>query len=124
METSLHSRRSPWYVAHLINSPPVNGYVQFIWGPLSILAAYDTITRAPRAVITQTVVSVGHLFGVLIYAVTFLLDLKAGVSYSRPEAQYFWGYLVGFNLPWAIIPARKWHKSLHKHQYIDYCIQF
>ena len=28
-----------------------------------------------------------------------------GVSYSRPEALYFWGYYVGFNAPWVLIPA-------------------
>ena len=28
-----------------------------------------------------------------------------GISYSRPEPLYFWGYYIGFNAPWVFIPA-------------------
>jgi cholestenol delta-isomerase len=34
------------------------------------------------------------------------LDLwMSGVSHSRPEPLYFWGYFVGMNAPWIIVPA-------------------
>lgn len=49
-----------------------------------------------------------HLYGVALYYATSLVEMHfSGLSHSRPEFMYFWVYYVGFNLPWAIIPACK-----------------
>ena len=37
-------------------------------------------------------------------ALYYLTNWAEGVSYSRPEALYYWVYYVGLNLPWAIVP--------------------
>lgn len=31
-----------------------------------------------------------------------------GLTYSRPEAWYFWGYFVFMNFIWIVIPGSKW----------------
>lgn len=54
----------------------------------------------------QIIVSTVHLYGVALYYMTCLAQDKFnGVAYSRPEAQYFWVYYVGFNAPWVVVPA-------------------
>lgn len=54
----------------------------------------------------QIIVSVAHLYGVALYYLTCFAEEKFnGVSYSRPETQYFWLYYVGFNAPWVVVPA-------------------
>ncbi len=56
----------------------------------------------------QIVVCCAHLYGVALYYGTCYADyVYRGVSYSRPEPLYFWGYYVGMNSPWAVVPARK-----------------
>jgi cholestenol delta-isomerase len=53
----------------------------------------------------QIMISMGHLYGVIIYYTTSLAELWfLGSSHSRPEALYFWVYFVGFNAPWFFIP--------------------
>jgi cholestenol Delta-isomerase len=78
-----------------------------VLGPLCFLAAKDTVEGIPRSAITQTIVAVMHLYGVSIYYATSLVELSQGVSYSRPEPLYFWGYFVAFNAPWIIVPSGK-----------------
>ena len=52
------------------------------------------------------VASTGHLYGVALYYATSMCEFWfAGRSHSRPEPLYFWVYYVGFNLPWAVVPA-------------------
>jgi cholestenol delta-isomerase len=54
----------------------------------------------------QTAVSIGHLYGVALYYGTCgFAEHMGGVSYSRPEALYYWGYYVGMNAPWAVVPC-------------------
>lgn len=57
---------------------------------------------------TQALVSTGQLYGVVLYYATSIMGFYYhGVSYSRPEAYYYWAYFIGMNAPWAIIPACK-----------------
>jgi len=78
----------------------------FVLGPLSLLTAYMTVTRDPRRQFLQTVVSVTHLYGVVIYYFSSLVDIVLKEqSHCRPEARYVWGYFIGGNIPWLIIPA-------------------
>lgn len=56
----------------------------------------------------QAVISVGQLYGDVLYYATSAFDhLILGVSYSRPEAVYFWGYFVFLNAFWIVIPLGK-----------------
>ena len=77
------------------------------WGPLSFLAAFAIIKgNTSLRHITQTIVSVGHLYGVALYFGTcFFQEKFRGISYSRPETLYYWVYYVGMNAPWVIVPA-------------------
>ncbi|KAK0646461.1 cholestenol delta-isomerase-like protein [Cercophora newfieldiana] len=79
----------------------------FIWGPLSVLAGALVVTgsKGLRHVV-QIVLSVGHLYGVLLYYGTcYFEEMYRGVVYSRPEGLYYWVYYVGMNSPWAVVPA-------------------
>lgn len=78
-----------------------------IWGPLSTLAGVLVVTeRKGLRHVVQIVLSVGHLYGVLLYYGTcFFAEKYKGVVYSRPEALYYWVYYAGLNSPWAIVPA-------------------
>ncbi|KAK1773398.1 Emopamil binding protein-domain-containing protein [Copromyces sp. CBS 386.78] len=77
------------------------------WGPLSFLAAFAIIKgNTSMRHITQTIVSIGHLYGVALYFGTcFFQEKFRGISYSRPETLYYWVYYAGMNAPWVIVPA-------------------
>jgi cholestenol delta-isomerase len=76
-----------------------------MWGPLSFITAYMIATEHKLRYPLQLIVSLGQLYGDVLYYATSIFDLYiVGVSYSRPEAYYFWFYFVGMNAPWIIIP--------------------
>lgn len=53
----------------------------------------------------QIIISMAHLYGVVMYYSTSLFELWfSGSLYSRPELLYFWVYFVGFNAPWFFVP--------------------
>lgn len=39
-----------------------------------------------------------------------------GLTYSRPEAYYFWGYYVFMNFIWIVIPGSEWQRfrAIHR----------
>lgn len=54
----------------------------------------------------QALVSLGQLYGDILYYATSLYDLFFnGISHSRPEAYYFWVYYFLMNFFWIVIPA-------------------
>lgn len=56
----------------------------------------------------QAMVSLGQLYGDILYYATSLFDhYYLGISYSRPEAYYFWGYYFLMNFFWIVIPGCK-----------------
>ena len=56
----------------------------------------------------QIIVSLGQLYGDVLYYGTALFDhYYKGLTYSRPEAYYFWGYYVAINFIWVVIPCSK-----------------
>jgi cholestenol Delta-isomerase len=66
------------------------------------------MVRHPLRHPLQAVVSVAHVYGSLLYyATSTFAHFYGGISYSRPEALYFWGYYVFANLPWIVIPLCK-----------------
>jgi len=54
----------------------------------------------------QLIVSLGQFYGdVLYYATSMFDDHIYNLSYSRPEAAYYWGYFVLMNAFWIVIPG-------------------
>lgn len=54
----------------------------------------------------QAMVSLGQIYGLILYYGTATFDHYVfGVSYSRPEAYYFWGYYFLCNFFWIIVPG-------------------
>jgi len=83
--------------------------LQTLFGPLALITASFIATNHPLRHALQTIVSFGHLYSDILYYTTALyahhfLDLP----YSRPEAQYFWGYFIGLNGFWIVVPLGKW----------------
>ena len=69
-----------------------------------LLAALIAIDH-PLRYSLQTVVSLGQLYGDVLYYATSMFDhYILNLSYSRPEAAYYWGYFVFMNSFWIIIP--------------------
>lgn len=76
------------------------------WGPLSFLCAWCILTNHPLRHPLQSIVSLGQLYGDVLYYATSTFDLvNSGIEYSRPEPAYFWGYYVFLNAFWIVIPA-------------------
>ncbi|KAL2164401.1 hypothetical protein VTH06DRAFT_3617 [Thermothelomyces fergusii] len=81
-----------------------------VWGPLSLLAAVlaarDRPAERGARHLVQAAVCVGHLYGVALYYGTCgFAERLRGLSYSRPEPLYYWGYYAGLNAPWAVVPC-------------------
>ncbi|KZF24081.1 EBP domain-containing protein [Xylona heveae TC161] len=75
------------------------------WGPLSFLVAALITTESPLRYPLQAIVSLGQLYGDVLYYTTSMFDhFHKGLSYCRPESYYFWGYYFFMNTFWIIIP--------------------
>ncbi|KIW43714.1 uncharacterized protein PV06_04787 [Exophiala oligosperma] len=76
------------------------------WGPLSFLMIYFIITSHPMRYPLQAIVSLGQVYGDVLYYATSLFDhYYKELSYCRPEAYYFWFYFVFMNFIWIVIPG-------------------
>ncbi|KAK3702982.1 hypothetical protein LTR37_014712 [Vermiconidia calcicola] len=85
------------------------------WGPGCLLVAALVTLRHPLRFPVQLVVSVGQFYGdALYYATSFFDHYMMGVSYSRPEAVYFWFYFVFMNFFWLAIPGTLIYQSITK----------
>lgn len=88
--------------------------LQFLWGPISFIVAAMIPFRHPLRHPLQALVCIGQMYGLLLYYGTATFDhFVFGVSYSRPEAYYFWGYYFLCNFFWVVIPGSK-SSSKHK----------
>ncbi|KAK1834244.1 EBDP4, emopamil-binding protein [Podospora conica] len=75
------------------------------WGPLSFLLAYLIATDSPLRHPLQIIVSLGQLYGDVLYYATSMFDHYIfDIAYCRPEAYYFWGYYFLMNFFWIVIP--------------------
>ncbi|KAI0914451.1 Emopamil binding protein-domain-containing protein [Ustulina deusta] len=84
----------------------VESITVFLWGPLCLANAIATARNSPSRHALRIVACVAHLYGVALYYATSQCEFYfTGRSHSRPEFLYFWVYYVGFNLPWAVVPA-------------------
>lgn len=76
------------------------------WGPLSLLVAYYVAADHPARHPLQAIVSLGQLYGDVLYYATCTFDeLVRQTVYSRPDPAYFWGYYVLLNSFWIVIPS-------------------
>ncbi|KAL4889954.1 Emopamil-binding protein [Aspergillus ambiguus] len=77
----------------------------FCWGPLSFALVHLISTDHPLRHPLQLLVSMGQLYGDVLYYMTCLFELVVfGAENSRPEQFYFWGYFVFLNAFWVVIP--------------------
>jgi len=75
------------------------------WGPLSFTLVFMIATDHPMRYALQSIVSLGQLYGDVLYYATCSFDkFVVGVVYSRPEAYYYYGYYVLMNSFWIVIP--------------------
>ncbi|OTB16720.1 hypothetical protein K445DRAFT_317003 [Daldinia sp. EC12] len=75
------------------------------WGPLSFAIAWCIASDHPLRHPLQSIVSLGQLYGDVLYYGTCAVDFIAfGREYSRPELAYYWGYYVFLNAFWIVIP--------------------
>lgn len=73
-------------------------------------------TEHPLRYPLQAIVSLGQLYGDVLYYATALFDyFLVNLSYSRPEAYYFWAYFVLMNAFWIVIPLSK-HRCFQLHR--------
>ena len=78
------------------------------WGPGCLVVAALVVRRHPMRYPLQMIVSMGQFYGdVLYYATSGFDHYWMGITYSRPEAFYFWFYFVLMNFFWIVIPGCK-----------------
>lgn len=83
---------------------------QVLWGPLAYAVVYCILTSHPLRYPLQAIVSLGQLYGDVLYYATSMFDLYyKGLSYCRPEPYYFWFYFFFMNFIWIVIPSCKSH---------------
>ncbi|KAK4034865.1 Emopamil-binding protein [Parachaetomium inaequale] len=76
------------------------------WGPLSFVVGWFVIKDSPLRHPLQIILSLGQLYGDVLYYATFFFDESVyGAVYCRPESFYFWAYFVLLNGFWIVIPA-------------------
>eukprot|EP00850_Spirogloea_muscicola_P018326 SM000167S02939 [mRNA] locus=s167:33589:34155:+ [translate_table: standard] len=73
----------------------------FLEGPASLLAVYAILKRKPYRHTLQIIVSMGQLYGDVLYFATSYLE---GFVHSDPRTVYFWGYFVAVNAIWIVVP--------------------
>jgi cholestenol Delta-isomerase len=99
--TSVSSRQNVVSIAMLM-------VTQVCWGPLSFLLVYFIIVSHPLRYPLQIIVSLGQLYGDVLYYATSMFDLYyKNLSYCRPEGYYFWCYYFMMNFFWIVIPGRE-----------------
>ncbi|PLN84111.1 Emopamil binding protein-domain-containing protein, partial [Aspergillus taichungensis] len=76
----------------------------FAWGPLAFTIAYSIATQHPIRHALQLILSVGQVYGDVLYYATSLFELYFhGGDFCRPEGYYFWFYYFFFNAIWMVI---------------------
>ncbi|XP_069603990.1 3-beta-hydroxysteroid-Delta(8),Delta(7)-isomerase [Ranitomeya imitator] len=73
------------------------------WGPLSIWTVISFLQNKPYRFVLQLIVSLGQLYGDVLY---FYTEYRDGFSHSEKwHPIYFWFYFVFMNALWIIIPS-------------------
>ncbi|RVX70886.1 hypothetical protein B0A52_06043 [Exophiala mesophila] len=83
------------------------------WGPLSFVMVYFIVTSHRYRYPLQAIVSLGQIYGDVLYYATCLFDhYHKSLSYCRPEAYYFWFYFFFMNFIWIVIPSSLLYDSI------------
>ncbi|KAI8906875.1 Emopamil binding protein-domain-containing protein [Gorgonomyces haynaldii] len=73
----------------------------FVWGPICFCICYLILNDSPKRHILQVVVSMGQLYGDVLYYLTTLVE---GAPHTVDHPFYFWFYFVFLNAFWIVIP--------------------
>eukprot|EP00063_Salmo_salar_P063828 XP_014038663.1 PREDICTED: 3-beta-hydroxysteroid-Delta(8),Delta(7)-isomerase-like [Salmo salar] len=74
----------------------------WFWGPLSVWTVFAFLANKPCRFVLQLIVSLGQLYGAVLY---FYTEHRDGYSHSQMgHPLYFWFYFVFMNILWIIIP--------------------
>ncbi|KAM4572175.1 3-beta-hydroxysteroid-Delta(8),Delta(7)-isomerase [Fundulus diaphanus] len=73
-----------------------------LWGPFSFWAVYSFLTAKSYRFVLQLTISLGQLYGAVLYFFTEHRDGYAHSEFGHPI--YFWFYFVFMNFLWIIIP--------------------
>ncbi|KAJ3342782.1 hypothetical protein HDU83_005949 [Entophlyctis luteolus] len=73
-----------------------------LWGPLALLCAYLLYVGHPGRYLAQLMLSMGQLYGLLLYYGTEIFD---AFVHTSPAPLHYWVYFWGFNAPWFVVPA-------------------
>uniref|UniRef100_A0A667X6S1 EBP cholestenol delta-isomerase n=1 Tax=Myripristis murdjan TaxID=586833 RepID=A0A667X6S1_9TELE len=74
----------------------------WIWGPFSFWAVFAFLTNKPYRFVLQLIISLGQLYGAVLYFYTEHRDGYAHSELGHPI--YFWFYFVFLNMLWIVIP--------------------
>lgn len=73
------------------------------WGPMSVWTVVAFLKRHPQRFILQLIVSLGQLYGDVLY---FYTEYREGFSHSEMwHPIYFWFYFIFMNTLWIVIPS-------------------
>ncbi|KAM9344424.1 3-beta-hydroxysteroid-Delta(8),Delta(7)-isomerase [Pholidichthys leucotaenia] len=73
-----------------------------LWGPFSFWAVYLFLTNKPYRFVVQLIISVGQMYGAVLY---FFTEHRDGYIHSElGHPIYFWFYFVFMNTMWIVIP--------------------
>jgi cholestenol delta-isomerase len=82
---------------------------------------YFIITSHPLRYPLQAVVSLGQIYGDVLYYATCMFDhYYKELTYCRPESYYFWFYFFFMNFIWIVIPGCEWRLTWEETQLTDY----
>ncbi|GIC86039.1 EXPERA domain-containing protein [Aspergillus udagawae] len=92
---------------------PMEAVTAFCWGPLAFFIAYCIAVNHPVRHALQLLISVGQVYGDVLYYTTSLFDLYFhGGSFCRPEGYYFWFYYFFMNFIWLAIGSYHVYQSV------------
>ncbi|XP_029012348.1 3-beta-hydroxysteroid-Delta(8),Delta(7)-isomerase [Betta splendens] len=74
----------------------------WLWGPLSFWTVIAFLTNKPYRFVLQLIISLGQLYGAVLY---FFTEHRDGYTHSElGHPVYFWFYFVFMNFLWIVIP--------------------
>ena len=81
-------------------------------------------TQHPLRYPLQALVSLGQIYGDVLYYATSLFDHYFNkTTYFRPEAYYFWTYYFFLNFIWIVIPGSKYTDCRYpRNREVDFAI--
>ncbi|XP_074318977.1 putative 3-beta-hydroxysteroid-Delta(8),Delta(7)-isomerase [Silene latifolia] len=105
-----YSKGDSRYAARDTATVLIEGITAVVEGPASLLAAYGIARHKSYSDVLQLAVSLGQLYGCVMYLGTAILD---GNKFAASR-YYYYAYFIGANASWVIIPSlvsiRSWKR--------------